>query len=71
MNDQEVLKMRFDLDDGYSPTLEELKLYFDVTRERIKQIEEKAKTRLIEAIAKKIGREPTEEEIAEKLKSIG
>ena len=40
--EQEVLKMRFGLDDGYSLTLEEVGLYFNVTRERIRQIEEKA-----------------------------
>ena len=40
--EQEVLKMRFGLEDGYSLTLEEVGLYFDVTRERIRQIEAKA-----------------------------
>ena len=40
--EQEVLKMRFGLDDGYSLTLEEVGLYFNVTRERIRQIEAKA-----------------------------
>ena len=44
--EQEVLKMRFGLDDGYSLTLEEVGLYFDVTRERIRQIEAKALRRL-------------------------
>ena len=44
--EQEVLKMRFGLDDGYSLTLEEVGLYFDVTRERIRQIDAKALRRL-------------------------
>jgi RNA polymerase primary sigma factor len=46
MREQEVLKMRFGLDDGYSLTLEEVGLYFNVTRERIRQIEAKALRRL-------------------------
>ena len=44
--EQEVLKMRFGLDAGYSLTLEEVGLYFNVTRERIRQIEAKALRRL-------------------------
>jgi RNA polymerase primary sigma factor len=44
--EQEVLKMRFGLDGGYSLTLEEVGLYFGVTRERIRQIEAKALRRL-------------------------
>ncbi len=44
--EQEVLKMRFGLEDGYSLTLEEVGLYFEVTRERIRQIEAKALRRL-------------------------
>lgn len=44
--EQEVLRMRFGLEDGYSLTLEEVGLYFDVTRERIRQIEAKALRRL-------------------------
>jgi RNA polymerase primary sigma factor len=46
MREQEVLKMRFGLEDGYSLTLEEVGLYFNVTRERIRQIEAKALRRL-------------------------
>ena len=46
LREQDVLKMRFGLDDGYSLTLEEVGLYFDVTRERIRQIEAKALRRL-------------------------
>jgi RNA polymerase primary sigma factor len=44
--EQEVLKMRFGLEDGYSLTLEEVGLIFEVTRERIRQIESKALRRL-------------------------
>ncbi|ACH94935.1 RNA polymerase sigma factor RpoD [Borrelia recurrentis] len=44
--EQEVVKMRFGLEDGYSLTLEEVGLYFNVTRERIRQIESKALRRL-------------------------
>ncbi len=44
--EQEVLRMRFGLEDGYSLTLEEVGLYFEVTRERIRQIEAKALRRL-------------------------
>lgn len=44
--EQEVLKMRFGLEDGYPLTLEEVGLYFNVTRERIRQIEAKALRRL-------------------------
>ena len=44
--EQEVLKMRFGLEHGYSLTLEEVGLYFNVTRERIRQIEAKALRRL-------------------------
>ena len=42
----DVLKMRFGLDDGYSRTLEEVGRHFRVTRERIRQIEEKALKKL-------------------------
>ena len=44
--EQEVLRMRFGLDEGYSLTLEEVGLYFNVTRERIRQIEAKALKKL-------------------------
>ncbi|ADD72606.1 DNA-directed RNA polymerase sigma subunit RpoD [Treponema pallidum subsp. pallidum] len=44
--EHEVLRMRFGLDGDYSQTLEEVGLYFDVTRERIRQIEAKALKRL-------------------------
>jgi DNA-directed RNA polymerase sigma subunit (sigma70/sigma32) len=42
VREREVLKLRLGLDDGYSLTLEEVGLYFNVTRERIRQIEAKA-----------------------------
>ena len=40
--EQEVLRLRFGLEDGYSRTLEEVGKKFHVTRERIRQIEAKA-----------------------------
>ena len=43
---QKVLKLRFGLDDGRSRTLEEVGKEFDVTRERIRQIEAKALRKL-------------------------
>ena len=41
-----VLKLRFGLDDGYQRTLEEVGAAFEVTRERIRQIEAKALRKL-------------------------
>lgn len=40
--ERKVLSLRFGLQDGYSRTLEEVGKQFDVTRERIRQIEAKA-----------------------------
>ena len=40
--EEKVLRLRFGLDDGRTRTLEEVGLEFDVTRERIRQIEAKA-----------------------------
>jgi RNA polymerase primary sigma factor len=40
--EQKILEMRFGLADGVSHTLEEVGKEFDVTRERIRQIEAKA-----------------------------
>ena len=44
--EREVIKMRFGLKDGYALTLEEVGLIFNVTRERIRQIEAKSLKRL-------------------------
>ena len=44
--ERDVLRMRFGLDDGYSRTLEEVGKHFNVTRERIRQIEAKALKKL-------------------------
>lgn len=44
--EQEVLRLRFGLDDGESRTLEEVGEIFHVTRERIRQIEAKALRKL-------------------------
>ena len=44
--EQEVLRLRFGLDDGRSRTLEEVGKEFRVTRERIRQIEAKALRKL-------------------------
>jgi len=44
--EREVLRLRFGLEDGYSRTLEEVGHIFDVTRERIRQIEAKALKKL-------------------------
>ncbi len=44
--EREVLELRFGLKDGKDHTLEEVSNYFDVTRERIRQIEAKALRKL-------------------------
>jgi RNA polymerase primary sigma factor len=44
--EQRVLRLRFGLDDGRARTLEEVGKVFDVTRERIRQIEAKALRKL-------------------------
>lgn len=46
LREQRVLKMRFGLEDGYVHTLEEVGYLFQVTRERIRQIESKALRKL-------------------------
>ncbi len=66
-----VLKLRFGLEDGKARTLEEVGREFDVTRERIRQIEAKALRKLRHPSRSKklrdyqqLGREPSPEEIA-------
>ena len=44
--EQKVLKLRYGLGDGRARTLEEVGREFDVTRERIRQIEAKALRKL-------------------------
>ena len=44
--EQKVLRLRFGLDDGRARTLEEVGKEFEVTRERIRQIEAKALRKL-------------------------
>lgn len=44
--ERQVLELRFGLKDGKTRTLEEVGRYFDVTRERIRQIEGKALQKL-------------------------
>jgi RNA polymerase primary sigma factor len=44
--EREVIELRFGLVDGKDQTLEEVSRYFDVTRERIRQIEAKALRKL-------------------------
>ena len=44
--EQKVLRLRFGLDDGRARTLEEVGKVFNVTRERIRQIEAKALRKL-------------------------
>ncbi|MFA6665435.1 MAG: RNA polymerase sigma factor RpoD [Armatimonadota bacterium] len=51
--ERDVLRMRFGLDDGYPRTLEEVGRHFQVTRERIRQIEAKAIKKLRHAKRKK------------------
>ena len=44
--EQMILKLRFGFDDGRPRTLEEVGKVYNVTRERIRQIEEKALRKL-------------------------
>ncbi len=44
--EEKVIRLRFGLDDGRPRTLEEVGEEFDVTRERIRQIEAKALRKL-------------------------
>ena len=45
-HERDVLKMRFGLEDGYLKTFEEVGRHFNVTRERIRQIEAKVLKKL-------------------------
>jgi RNA polymerase primary sigma factor len=44
--EEKILRMRFGMEDGSEHTLEEVGQMFDVTRERIRQIEAKALRKL-------------------------
>ena len=44
--EQKVLRLRFGIDDGHQRTLEEVGKEFNVTRERIRQIENRAISKL-------------------------
>jgi RNA polymerase primary sigma factor len=44
--EREIIRLRFGLADGYAYTLEEVGSIFDVTRERVRQIEAKAVEKL-------------------------
>lgn len=44
--EEKIMRLRFGIDDGRSRTLEEVGQYFGLTRERIRQIEAKALTKL-------------------------
>ncbi|MCG8569585.1 MAG: RNA polymerase sigma factor RpoD [Spirochaetes bacterium] len=54
LKEQNVLHMRYGFDDGCASTLEQVGNSFNVTRERIRQIESKAKSKLRGAKNKKI-----------------
>ena len=45
--EREIIKLRYGLGDGYTYTLEEVGHVFRVTRERVRQIENKAKRSLV------------------------
>ena len=44
--EREIIKLRYGIGDGYTYTLEEVGRIFKVTRERVRQIKEKATRRL-------------------------
>ena len=52
--EQKVLRLRFGLDDGRARTLEEVGKVFNVTRERIRQIEAKALRKLVTHRSRKL-----------------
>lgn len=53
IRERDVIRMRFGLDDGYPRTLEEVGKHFQVTRERIRQIEAKTIKKLRHAKRRK------------------
>jgi RNA polymerase primary sigma factor/RNA polymerase nonessential primary-like sigma factor len=52
-NEQEVIRLRFGLDGGEPQTLEEIGKIFGLTRERVRQIESSALSKLRAIITKK------------------
>lgn len=59
--EQKILRMRFGLEDGHFHTLEEVGYHFNLTRERIRQIENKALNKLRNPNQSKILRDYLEE----------
>ena len=57
--ERQVLELRFGLKDGKTRTLEEVGKYFDVTRERIRQIEGKALSKLKKTAKNKMAKSLT------------
>jgi len=51
--ESEILAMRFGLDDGTPKTLEEVADHLGITRERVRQLQEKALDKMRERIAKR------------------
>ena len=51
--EEKVLRLRFGIEDGHTRTLEEVGKEFNVTRERIRQIEAKALRKLPSSVALK------------------
>jgi RNA polymerase primary sigma factor len=49
--DEQIIRMRFGMGDGQEHTLEEVGQKFSVTRERIRQIEEKTLRKLRDPLA--------------------
>jgi RNA polymerase primary sigma factor len=62
LNERErgVILMRFGLMDGYPHTLDEVASYFEVTRERVRQIEQKGIRKLKHPICARMLREVLE-----------
>jgi RNA polymerase primary sigma factor len=53
VREKQILRMRFGLDDGQPKTLEEVGKVYNITRERIRQLEAKALRRLHHSYANK------------------